>query len=195
VSFPHSDPRRYEGLLAHTERHLGPVTHAQGPDAVGGRNRGFAIGFYAHPRYRMVSAATTGVRFQNITALLPQEFVVSVLPGQESEAGYLLHVVTERVVQSGTGHEYGGGYVNAGPLIPGTHIEFLLASHHPFVEDGFDVYHDDRGEPALRFITLIPATRAEFELHREHGDDSDALLELWESEDTELLDVYRASAA
>jgi hypothetical protein len=82
----------------------------------------------------------------------------------------------------------------AEPLIPDTGIEFLLASPHPFVEDGFDLYHDDQGEAALQFITLIPATRAEFEFLGEHENDADALLELWESRDTDLLDIYRASA-
>ena len=194
VSNPHTQPGRYEGLLSHTERYLGPVTHGQGPNGADGRNRGFAIGFHAHPEYPMVSAATTGVRFQHVSALLPEEFVISALPGQEDEAGYLLHVVADRVVRGGTGYEYGGGYVNAEPLIPGTGIEFLLASPHPFVDDGFDVYCDDQGEPALQFITLIPATRAEFDFVRERDNDADELLRLWESRDTDLLDIYRNSA-
>ncbi|GLY81616.1 suppressor of fused domain protein [Actinoallomurus iriomotensis] len=191
MSYPHADPRRYEGLLAHAERHLGPVVRGEGP-TIDGRNRGFSIGFHEHPSYAMVSVATTGVRFQKVTGPCPGEFVVSARPGQEQEAAYLLHVVADRAVRSGKGYEYGGGYVNAEPLIPGTAIEFLLASPHPYVDEAFDLFYDD-DELALRYITLIPATRAEFELVREHGDD-EALRDLWESRATDLLDVYRTSA-
>lgn len=191
MSYPHVDPRRYEKLLAHAERHLGPVVSGEGA-TIDGRNRGFGIGFHEHPEYDMVSLATTGVRFQKITGPCPEEFVISALPGQEQEAAYLLHVVADRAVSSGKGFEYGGGYVNAEPLIPGTGIEFLLASLHPYVAD-FDLFYDDQGELALRYITMIPATRAEFELVREHGDD-EVLRDLWESRGTELLDIYRPSA-
>jgi hypothetical protein len=192
MSYPHADPRRFEGLLSHIEYYLGPVTHGEGPDVAGG-NRGFSIGFHAHPEYQMISAVTTGVRFQQVSAELPQEFVLSALPDHEKEAAYLVHVVAERVVQSGQGHEYGGGYVNAEPLVPGTNIEVLLAFQHPFADEGFDLYYD-RGEPALRFVTLIPATRPEFDWLRDHDDDAEALLDLWESRETDLLDVHRPSA-
>ncbi|GLZ10674.1 hypothetical protein Acsp04_09090 [Actinomadura sp. NBRC 104425] len=194
MSYPYTDPDRYEGLLAHMQRHLGRVVSAQGPVMGDGRNRGFAIGFHAHPEMAMVSAASTGVRFQKVTATLPEEFVVSALPGQEDEAGYLLHVAAERVIGSGRGYEFGGGYVNSEPLIPGSRIEFLLAAGHPCTGDGFNVFHDRQGRPALQVITLIPATRAEFELVREHGGDSGKLLEVWRSRNTDLLDVYRESA-
>lgn len=142
----------------------------------------------------MLSAVTSGVRFQQVTALLPEEFVVSALPDQEFEASYLVHVVAERAISNGQGYEYGGGYVNAEPLIPGTSIEFLLAWPHAFVDEEFDVYRDDDGTAALQYITLIPATRAEFELVHEHNDDPQQLVELWESRDTNLLDLYRTSA-
>ncbi|WP_040791553.1 suppressor of fused domain protein [Nocardia paucivorans] len=187
-----ADPNRYAGLLAHTEHYLGSVT----PDAepkTGGRNRGFTIGFHTHPRFGMVSAVTTGVRFRNLTTDLPQEFVVSALPEQRDEAAYLLHVVADRVVVGGRGYEYGGGYINIEPLIPGSGIEFLLAWTHPYTDDGFDLYRDEHDEPALRYITLIPATRAEFEFARDR-DDPLPLLELWESHETLLLDIYRPSA-
>lgn len=141
----------------------------------------------------MVSAATTGVRFQDVSAPLPQEYVVSAQPDQSDEAGYLVHVGASQVVQTGRGYIYGQGYLNAEPLIPGTNIEFLLAWPHPFLDKDFDTYRDDGGDPALQFITLIPATRAEFEHIRDH-DSPIALLELWESRDTSLLDLHRASA-
>ncbi|MBC6456574.1 suppressor of fused domain protein [Actinomadura sp. HBU206391] len=187
-----TDPRRFEGLLDHTERHLGRLRHAEPPDAIGGRNRGFAIAFYDHPDLDMVSAATNGVRFQRITALFPQEYVCSARPGQETEAGYLLHVVADRVVQSGEGHEYEGGYLNAEPLIPDTQICGLFAEPHPYADEEFNLFRDDQGEIAVEFITLVPVTRAEFEFLREHGDEE--MFEVWSERETDLLDIYRASA-
>ncbi len=187
-----ADPDRYAGLSAHTERYLGSATHGEGPKTEG-RSRRFTIGFHTHPRFGMVSAVTTGVRSQNLTTDLPQEFVVSALPDQRDEAAYLLHVVADRVVVGGRGYEYGRGYINIEPLIPGSGIEFLLAWTHPYTEEGFDLYRDEHDEPALRYITLIPATRAEFEFARDR-DDPLPLLELWESHETHLLDIYRSSA-
>jgi len=57
----------------------------------------------------------------------------------------------------------------------------------PFAGDGFDVFRDQQGRPALRVITLIPATRAEFEPVRGQGDGR-ALLGVWRSQGTDLLD-------
>ncbi|RSN34585.1 hypothetical protein DL990_13120 [Amycolatopsis sp. WAC 01416] len=194
MSFPHADPKRYEGLRSHVERHLGPVTHGQSSQRPDGRNRGFALGFHTHPRQRMVSAVTTGVRFQQVDASLPQEFVVSAVPEHEDEAGYLAHVIASEAIERQRGYAYGGGYVNAEPLIPGTGIAFLLAAPHPFADEEFDLYHDDRSEPALRFVTLLPCTLGEFEFVREHDDEPAALYDVWESRETDILDLYRASA-
>lgn len=191
---PKVNPDRFARLLAHAEQHLGPVTSGEGP-GIYGHNRGFGVGFHLHPEFPMLSAATTGVRFQDIIADLPQEFVVSARPDQQDEAAYLVHVAAEQVIRNGRGYALGRGYVNAEPLIPGTAIEFLLAWTHPHAEDHFDLYRDEHGTPTLQYITLIPATRAEFEHVRAHDDDPGALLELWESREPDLLNIYRQSAA
>ncbi|UOX90919.1 suppressor of fused domain protein [Amycolatopsis sp. FBCC-B4732] len=194
MSYPHADPSRFDGLLPHVEHHLGPVTHGQGAQLPGGGNRGFAIGFHGHPTVRMISAATTGVRFQRVAAPLPQEYVVSALPDHEDEAGYLAHVIAREAIERQRGYAYGSGYVNAEPLIPGTGIAFLLAAPHPFADAEFDVYRDDQGEPALQLVTLLPCTRAEFEYVHAHDDDPDVLFDRWRDRDTDILDLYRKSA-
>ncbi|NBH12572.1 hypothetical protein [Amycolatopsis sp. SID8362] len=194
MTYPHADPSRFDGLLPHVERHLGPVTHGQGPGLPDGGNRGFAIGFHAHPRLRMVSAATTGVRFQRVDAPLPQEYVVSAAPEHEEEAGYLAHVIASGVIERARGYPYGGGYLNAEPLIPGTGVAFLLAAAHPFADAEFDLYRDERGEPALQLVTLLPCTRAEFEFVHAHDEDPEVLFDRWRDRDTDILDLYRASA-
>lgn len=141
----------------------------------------------------MVSAATTGVRFQRVEAVLPVECVVSALPEQEDEAAYLVHVGAARVIENGRGYAYGQGYLNAEPLIPGTGIEFLLAWTHLATGPEFDVFHDEYGDPALRFVTFVPATRAEYEqVWAQRG--PDALFRLWETQGTNLFDLYRPCA-
>ncbi|MGK3208465.1 hypothetical protein ABFJ78_45575 [Amycolatopsis sp. MEPSY49] len=134
------------------------------------------------------------MRFQQIDASLPQEFVVSAVPEHVDEAGYLAHVIAGEAIGRRRGYAYGGGYVNAEPLIPGTGIAFLLAAPHPFAGEEFDLYRDDRGEPALRFITLLPCTLDEFTFVREHDGDPAALFDVWESRETDILDLYRESA-
>lgn len=193
MSDPHTDPDRYEGLLEHVERHLGQVLYGQPPDAVDGRNRGFAIGFHAHPERDLVSAATTGVRFQRVAARMPEEFVLSALTGQEGEAGYLVHVVADRVVRSGRGMEYGGGYLNAEPLIPGSQISGLVAASHPFAGSQFDLFLDGAGQPVLQFISLIPITRPEYDF-MQSGRTLRDLSRLFVAADVDPMDVYRPSA-
>ncbi|TDC57318.1 hypothetical protein E1281_05415 [Actinomadura sp. KC345] len=186
-----TDPSRFTGLAEHMERHLGEVTHAQPPD-LGGRNRGFAIGFHRHPEREMVSAASTGVRFQEVEARMPEGFVCSALPDQDFDASYLVHVVADRVVQSGKGHEYGGGYLNDEPLIPDTEVVGLMALPHPYMPDDFHIFRDEAGASVLQVITLIPVTLLEYHFMREH--DLQALVAHWRDKDTDILDIHRPSA-
>lgn len=191
MTYPYADPERFTGLLEHVERHLGPV-RAGRPAELGGRNRGFAIAVHAHADGNMVSAVTTGVRFHRVEGLAPPEFVCSALRGQEDEACYFAHLIADRVVRGGQGYDYGDVYVDAEPLIPGSLIQGLWAAPHPYLDEEFDFFHDGRGELALRFITLIPITLAESRLLAESEDE---LEEIWEASDTNLLDLYRPSAA
>lgn len=142
----------------------------------------------------LVSAATTGVRFQEVDSALPEEFACSVLPGQDAEAAYLVHVAAERVIQTGRGYEFGQGYVNAEPLIPESRIDCLLMEPHPWVDPAFTHFSGGQAEPVLRFVTVLPATRAELAA-LEHGHDHGE--QLWRMAATtgvDLRDIYRPSA-
>ncbi|RSN67340.1 suppressor of fused domain protein [Actinomadura sp. WAC 06369] len=183
----------YEGLFEHAERYLGPVTHAEPPDVLG-FNRGFAIGYHRHPEFEMVSAATTGVRFQDLEFELPEEIVCSARPGQESEAGYLAHVAASNAVKSGRGHGYGGGYRNAEPLIPDTRISAFAHFLHPLLPKEFAYFRNAAGEAALRFVTVVPMTDAEFLFVRDEEEGFSGLMEVWRLNGTDILDLYRKSA-
>lgn len=191
MSYPYADPERFTELLAHVERYLGPVSHAL-PSDLDGRDRGFAIDIHHHPEFRMVTAATTGVRFQAIPTPLPVEFTCSARPDQEDEAAYLVGVFADRAVSTGAEVEYDDGYLNAEPLIPGSSVHGLLAAPHPYVDEMFNLFRNDAGELRLQFITLVPVTDGEAAFLREH--DTGDLFERWEDADTDLLDVYRDSA-
>ena len=183
----------YEGLLEHAERYLGPVTHAEPADALG-YNRGFAIGFHRHPDFEMVSAASTGLRFQDLEFELPEEIVCSVRPGQEDEASYLVHFAASNALQLGKGHGHGSGYRNAEPLIPETQISSLAFSAHPHRPEEFDHFRNADGDPVLRFVTVVPLTEAEFQFVRTEKGGFHGLMEVWQLNETDILDLYRKSA-
>ncbi len=191
VSYPHTDPARYEGLLEHVERYLGTTRYAQSAE-IEGRNRGFAVGIHDHPDLPMVSAVTTGVRFQAIQTPLPLEFACSALPGQEDEAAFLVHVFADMTVRNGSEVEYDDGFINDEPLIPGTAIHGLLAAPHPRTDEMFNLFRNDQDELRLQFITLVPVTAAEAEYLRTH--ETGELFDLWESKGTDVLDIYRPPA-
>lgn len=184
-------PSPYAGLLEHMNRHLGEVTHAVPPD-VNGHNRGFAIGYHRHASKDMVTAASTGVRFQEVAARLPEEFVCSARPDQEFEASYLVGVVAEAAVRRGRGYEYGGGYLNDEPLIPDSQVVGVVALPHFHMPDDFHIFRDESGESVLQIIGLVPVTLPEHEFMNEQR--IQGLVARWREQGTDLLDIYRASA-
>lgn len=183
----------YEGLLEHVQHHLGPVTHAEPPDLLG-YNRGFAIGFHRHPEHDMVSAASTGLRFQDLEFRIPEEIVCSARPGQEREAGYLVHVAATSALKSGRGHGHQGGYRNAEPLIPETEISSFAYSAHPHLPEEFDHFRDAGGAAVLRFVTVLPMTDAEFLFVLDEADGLHGLADVWRRSGTDILDLHRKSA-
>ncbi|MEU5877953.1 suppressor of fused domain protein [Spirillospora sp. NPDC047279] len=157
-----------------------------------GDKRGFATGIHHHPEWELVSAATTGLRFQKFGDGLPQEFVCSAVPEQSHEAGYLVHVVAESCIRRERGLAYGSGYLNDGPLIPETEIVGALAMPHPLAEQGFDVLRDADGEATLKFMTLMPVTEDEFRFIQAEGPQE--MVATWSREDVDVFDFYRDSA-
>ncbi|GAA5180264.1 hypothetical protein GCM10023322_12170 [Rugosimonospora acidiphila] len=128
-----------------------------------GLNRGFFIGFHAHPAR---AGGGSGV-----------SLACRCRPGRTEWKGV---GVWRRACQLRAADPRHRNRVSPG----------LSAS---YLEEDFDLFYDDEGGLALQFITLIPATRTEFELVRGQADDK-ALRDLWESCGTDLLDVYRTPA-
>ena len=71
------DAAQFDGLLEHVEKHLG-ATYAFDPP----EGRGYGITMH-RLEDAMVSAVTTGLRFQDLAARPPMEFVCSLRQDQE----------------------------------------------------------------------------------------------------------------
>jgi hypothetical protein len=173
-------------VLEHLEHYLGEARTYEEP-TVFGRNRGYGL-FFCYDNDRCVSVVTNGLRFQRITALTAQELVCTAYTDQRKGAHLLVPLTAELVLSRGKGFIYEEAIVGHGqPLIPGTAIEGVIATlAHPYARDGFDE------GPGLRFVTLLPATGPELALAID--EDVEALLGVWEKEETDLLDLYRDSA-
>jgi len=183
----------YEGLLDHAKRYLGPVTHGEPPDVLG-YNRGFAIGFHRHPEYEMVSAASTGLRFQDLEFEVPEEIVCSARPGQEREASHLVHFAATSAIKAGKGHGYGNGYHSSKPLIPETEISGVIFHIHPYLPGEFNLFRNAEGKTVLRFVTVVPLTEPELHFILDEKDGYKGLLEVWHLNRTDVLDLHRQSA-
>jgi len=182
---------RFGGFVAHLERHLGTLRGAEGPEAEG-RNRGYSIAFFERSDPGIISAASNGIRFQDVTSIMPEELVCTLRHDQENVARYLVNVVSSMVIGSGNGIEYDQIIKNDQPLIPQTEIQAILAASSPYFGTEFDLLRDGRGNPELQIITLIPITLAEAEYAEEN--EPEDLFEEWQGSRTNLLDVRRASA-
>lgn len=181
----------YEGLMEHAERFLGPQTHAEPPDFLG-YDRGFAVGFFRNSEHDMVSAASSGLRSQDLEFAFPEEIVCSARPGQEEEAGYLVHVAAEAAIENGKGHGYGGGYRNAELLIPESQISGFAYFLHPLLPTEFNYFRNADGTAVLRFVTLVPVAEPEFRFIQDEG--FNKMIEVWRGNATDNFDLYRESA-
>lgn len=175
--------------VEHIERALGPIKHVEGAET-NDSNRGYAL-IHNHLADPGVATVTTnGVRFQQITSMLPEEFTCSLREEQEHIARYLVDTVAGLAISSGRGLEYEQVIKNEHPIIANMHG--LLATPSPFFGGEFDLYRDDNGQPSLQIITLIPVTAAEAEFVEEA--DAEELYDIWRENRTNLLDVHRDSA-
>jgi hypothetical protein len=183
---------KYAGFLPHLERYLGEAREFEEP-TVAGPNRGFGL-FFCHSRDgRLISVVTNGLRFQQLTVVLPQELVCTVRSEHRKAAHLLVALSAELVLRRGAGLILDEIIPAPGPLVPGTGIEAVVASVHPYVDtEDFNTLTDDTGRTELQLITLLPATRAEFELADRAG--IDELFGTWEDTETDLLDPTRTSA-
>ncbi|SPN99253.1 uncharacterized protein DNG_02290 [Cephalotrichum gorgonifer] len=184
------DPKVYEGLIDHLERHLGPFRTAQPPTVHGG-NRGFSIAVYKHPDHDMFTAVSNGLRFQSITTLMPQEFVCSLKQEQNTFAQAIVDMFASSAVKNGRGLEYDGVIDTGRPFIPDSRIQGVLACPHPYAGEAFDLFPTGE-KPILQLITLIPVTTAEIAFIGTNG--ADELQARWVERATDLLTIFRASA-
>lgn len=184
-------PARFAGFLPQTIGHLGEVewiekTTAHGP------NRGFDVFYLRAPAGEVGSAVTNGLRFQNVTAVLPQELCCTLLAEQE-EAAHRIVVQAAEMVRDG-GRGLGPEAIVAGdrPLAAGSATVGVVCAEHPFLDEDFNVVRDPDGRIEMQIITLIPATTAEIALARARG--VPELFDLWEEQETDLADLARPCA-
>lgn len=183
---------RFANFLPHLERYLGEAREFEEPTVLG-RNRGYGL-FFCYSPNNLVSVVTNGLRFQQITAVLPQELVCTVHADQRKEAHLLVPLTAEIVMRrrAGLGLDEVIMSGDPGPVVPGTGIAGVVAGTHPYAEDGFDDLLNSAGGPELQLVTLLPATRAELVYAREKSVDD--LFIAWEDQATDLLDLHRPSA-
>jgi hypothetical protein len=185
-----SSPGAYGRFLEHLEGKVGVIKHVEGPE-VSGLNRGYAL-IHTNIADPGVSTVTTnGVRFQQITSMLPEEFSCSLREDQEHIARYVVDTVASLAISSGRGLEYEQVVRNEESIIANSRMHGILAMPSPFFGGGFDLYRDDNGEPSLQIITLVPVTAAEADFVEES--DAEELYDIWRENQTNLLDVYRES--
>ncbi|SHF09020.1 suppressor of fused domain protein [Streptoalloteichus hindustanus] len=182
-----------DALVEHIERHLGRVRGVEEAGAPGATadDHAYALAVYEHPEYDMVSVVTSGLRLWRVDVRHVEELVCSLQADQEPVAQFLVDSLARIVVDSGEGLEYGTVVQNDQPLIPDTLIQGLLATTHPFCDEEFNLYPAGAAEPMLQIVTLVPITLAECEYAERNG--ADALREVWATQETDLLDVHRAS--
>jgi hypothetical protein len=186
-----TDDQKYSGFLDHIQEFLGPVTSAE-PPTIDGGNRGFAIFFCDSTDGDLVSAVTNGLRFQKITAIMPLELACTLHKDQQSAARVLIALTATLTIQKGEGPAFDQVIPAPEPLIPGTEIEGVMIVPHPYIEDGFESLLNSEGQTELQILTLVPVTAAEIAFSEENG--PDALYEIWEEQETDLLDINRPSA-
>ncbi|MEU4095053.1 suppressor of fused domain protein [Streptomyces sp. NPDC026673] len=182
---------KYAGFLDHIQACLGPIRDAEAP-AADGAGRGFALLFCVSGDGDLVTAVTNGLRFQDITAIMPLELACTLRSDQRSAARALVALTATLAVRTGAGPAFDQIIPAPEPLIAGTEIEGVMIVPHPYLEDGFESLVNAQGRTELHLLTVVPVTAAEIAYAQEHG--PDALYEQWEEQETDLLDVTRASA-
>lgn len=186
-----STAEKFSGFLDHVQRYLGRIRDGEAPTVEGG-NRGYALFFVLNAGGDLVSVVTNGLRFQRVRAVLPQELVVTVHARHERAAHFLARITADQVIQTGVGLVYDQVVMADNPIIPESQIQGVIASTHPYVDADMEEMPGADGETELQLLTLIPVTGAEGQLARQQG--ADALYDRWEAQETDLLDISRASS-
>lgn len=181
----------FAGFLPQIAEHLGPVQWVE-EAAAHGANRGFAVLYLRAPGSEVGSAATNGLRFQNIKVVFPQELCCTLLAEQEETAHKIVVQVAQMILEGGAGVTTGAVIPGHQPLAADSEMVGVVCADHPFADAEFDTVRDADGNTEMQIITLIPATAAELALATERG--TDALFDVWEQDETDLADLTRPSA-
>ncbi|MFF3948168.1 suppressor of fused domain protein [Streptomyces sp. NPDC001902] len=163
----------------------------EGPTA-GGGNRGFGLFFCRSGDRDLVTAVTNGLRFRNLTAIMPLELACTLRLEQRAAARALTVLAAALALRTGEGPTFDQVVPAPEPLVPGTRIEGVMIAPHPYALDGFESLVNADGRPELQLLTVVPVTADEIAYVGEHG--PDALYEQWEEQETDLLDVTRTAA-
>jgi hypothetical protein len=181
----------FTGFLPQIIEHLGPVQWVEEPTAHGA-NRGYAVLYLRAPGGEIGSAVTSGLRFQNITAVLPQELCCSLPAAQEQTAHTLVAQVARMVLDGRAGLVRGTIIPGDVPLAEHSAMTGVICADHPYAGEAFDIVRDADGTIEMQIITLIPASPAELDLATNLG--AEALFEIWHEQQTDLSDLGRPSA-
>ena len=184
-------PPALAGFLPQAAEYLGPAQWVESPTAHG-PNRGFAVLYFHTPGSEVGHAVTSGLRFQKIRTLLPQELCCSLLAEQEETAHRIVVETARMILEGGVGLSSGTIIPGDRPLAPGSEMVGVICAENPCVDDEFNVVRNADGEVEMQIISLIPASDAELALAAEHGEQ--ALFEAWEADDSDVADLTRPSA-
>ncbi|MFE3188737.1 suppressor of fused domain protein [Nocardia sp. NPDC059240] len=184
------EDQKFTGLLEHLERRLGPVQRVESANTDNG-NRGYDLTFYDVEEPPVTTVVTNGLRFQNITSMLPEELVCSLRSDQQHIAHYLVDSIASMIIRNRRGMEFGSIFENDQPIVEGTEIVGVIAHVNPTFDQGFNLFPDATA-PVLQMITLVPVTAPEIDFA--HGEGEDALFEVFWLNRTNVLDVHRRSA-
>ncbi|MFE1177164.1 suppressor of fused domain protein [Streptomyces sp. NPDC058773] len=181
----------YAGFPDHIEGFLGKVYDAE-PPVVEGKNRGFSLFFCKSDDGDLVSVVTNGLRFQKITTIMPQELACTVLADQRAYARALVALTATLVIRMGEAVQVDQVIPAPEPFWEDLHMAGVMIVTHPYIEDGFESVQNASGRTEMAILTIVPVTASEIAYVNENG--ADALYEIWEEEETDLLDVTREPA-
>ncbi|MGO0063113.1 suppressor of fused domain protein [Brevibacillus fluminis] len=119
-----------------------------------------------------------------------------ILYSAERETGLAVHLAhvaaqaSSRFVQTGRSLQPGLAFALQGPIVPGSALTYLYASHPLFEEESFSHFTD--GQKVVRFLMLHAISPSEYEYLQAHG--PDALEALFVQREVNSIDFFRASA-
>ena len=182
----------FAGLEENLERHAGPTTASEPPNARGG-DRGFGLVYFHRAEYHLTTVVSSGLRFQPLGADPAQELCCTVYKEQADAARYLVDLSADLLVRNRT-HLIPDQLVpNREPLLPNTEFHGVLASGHPLFASEFTRFTDARDEETLQVFTLLPVTLGEVNYVLDHGVAS--LRQQWARFEVDVFDLGRPSVA